>query len=498
MEAARATFTMSANPNSRARQASVGRQGAWLLSGFGAAQACAFARNAILGHALSKGDFGVAAMLTLMLQVVETLSDLGSDRLIVQAVDGGRRRFVAAAHFVLVARGLLLGAILLAVGPAVARFFGAPHAAVAFQLMAFAPLIKGFSHLDFRRAQRRFDNRPFMALEALPQMAALALTFPALALAPDFLTVAWLAIAQAIAAVILSHFIARRAYLLIFDLDLLKRHLAFGWPILASALPLIAVYHGDRMIIGRLQGLEAVAGFTAAFMVTMAPGVIAAKVCHALMLPMFSSAQRKGRGFDRSFFEMTELAVVAAALYLAAFVIAGERLLPIVFGSNYSDLGAVTAWLAAMWSLRIVQAVAGMALMSTGATKPFLVAGIIRAHALPCVLLCGVSRSKPCDAGGDRRGVRIAFASLRRDARRVSGTRVWSRLRDASRISFPSGRACGSRGRRQRSERGSDGVDRSDRGHGRVGRVTPRHAAAESKCARFSGAQNSAVDEPAT
>ncbi|MGQ0457095.1 MAG: oligosaccharide flippase family protein [Hyphomicrobium sp.] len=362
-------------------------QSAWLFGGFGVAQVCAFARNAILAHVLSKGDFGVAATLTLMLQVVETITDLGSDRLIVQAVDGGHRRFMAASHFVLAARGILVGAVLLTIGPSMARFFGAPDAAVAFQLLAITPILKGFVHLDFRRAQRRFDSRPFAALEAAPQAIALTLTVPVLALTPTFEAVAWLSISQAMATAALSHLTARRPYRIAFDAEVVRRHIAFGWPILVSALPLVAVYHGDRAIIGRLQGLEILAGYTAAFLVTMAPGVIAAKVGNALMLPHFSAELRRSGALSDTFRLMTDGVIAFAALYLALFIVAGEPLLSLAFGANYTDLGAVVGWLAAMWALRMVQAAPGMALMAAGETKPMLAAGIIRAHALPFVLL---------------------------------------------------------------------------------------------------------------
>ncbi|MFN0218014.1 MAG: oligosaccharide flippase family protein [Hyphomicrobium sp.] len=369
------------------RRAPIAGQGAWLFSGFGAAQVCAFLRNAILGHALSMGDFGVAATLTLLLQIVETLSDLGSDRLIVQATDGGQRRFMAACHLVLAARGFLIGAALLVIGPVFARFFAVPQATEAFQLMAFAPMIKGLTHLDFRRAQRRFDNRPFVALEVLPQVAALALTPAALALSPDYTTVAWLSIIQALMAVGLSHMMARRPYKIAFDLTYIKRHISFGWPILASALPLVAVYHGDRMIIGHTQGMEALAGFSAAFMIAMAPGLIASKVGHALMLPLFSSARRRNQNLAAPFLSMTEIVVTLAAVYLALFIVVGGEALRLAFGPNYQGLGTVVSLLSAMWALRMIQAVPGMALMAAGETKPMLVAGIIRAHALPCVLL---------------------------------------------------------------------------------------------------------------
>ena len=53
-------------------------QGALLFAGFAGAQVCSFLRNALLGHWLAKGDFGIAATLTLTLTLIEILSDLGA------------------------------------------------------------------------------------------------------------------------------------------------------------------------------------------------------------------------------------------------------------------------------------------------------------------------------------------------------------------------------------------------------------------------------------
>lgn len=353
-------------------------QGAVLFAGFGLAQALSFARNAILAHWLSMGDFGVAAAILLLLQTIETLSDIGADRLIVQAADGDEERFVANAHLVLLARGVLTFLVILLAAEPMARFFGASGAAWAFAAAGVAPLIKGLLHLDARRAQRRLDNRPQMLIEAVPQAIALASIPLVLSIDPGYGAVVWIAMLQATAAVATSHAIAERRYRLALDRTYLRRMLAFGWPIWASAFPLVAVYQGDRMAVGHLAGLEALAGFTAAFMVTMVPGLMAAKVANALMLPLLSREVSRHREFSRRFALMLEFTVLAAAIYLIVFVILGDELLALAFGAKYAGLGTVVSLLALMWAMRMVQATMGVALMAHAITRPFLIAGIVR------------------------------------------------------------------------------------------------------------------------
>lgn len=365
----------------------VAGQGALLFSGFAIAQGCSFARNAFIGYSLSKGDFGIAATITLALQLLETLTDLGAERLIVQAEDGDNPRFMAAAHATLVGRGLLTALVLyFAAGP-LARFFGIEEARWAFEISALVPMFRAFIHLDYRRKQRDLDNNSFLILEIAPQVAVLAMTAPALLVANGYAAVVWLSVAQAALAVLTSHLLAERTYEVSLDTAFLQRLIKFGWPIWLSAFPLIAVYQGDRAIVGKLFGMEALAGYTAAFMITMVPGMIVARVGHALMLPLFAETRSQPVEFIHRLKVMCEATAVVASLYAIFFVVAGGCVLPLAFGTKYAGLGTVVAWLGAMWSLRMLQAVPGMALMAQGDTRPLFTAGMLRAMALVLALM---------------------------------------------------------------------------------------------------------------
>lgn len=361
-------------------------QGALLMTGYAFAQGFSFLRNVLIGHGLSQGDFGIAATLTLLLQLVESLTDLGADRLIVQATDGDDPRLLANAHLALVMRGALTALALYLVAGPITHFFAIENARTAFEAIAFAPFVRGFLHLDSRRAQRTLNNRPNLLIEVVPQAAALVLTLPLLRLTGGPPAIVWLAAAQAATAVAVSHAVAGRPYAIAANKDMLLRLFAFGWPILLSALPLVAVYQGDRIVIGRVYGMEALAGYSAAFMMTMVPGLLAAKAGHALMLPLLAQAQDRDEAFRSRYAAMSEVTALAAVLYLAGFVIAGGTILPLAFGDNYRGLEAIVSWLAMMWALRMIQAVPGMALMAMGETRPLLIAGLIRASALGLAL----------------------------------------------------------------------------------------------------------------
>src|SRR5690349_5422803 len=87
------------------------RGGVWLTAGNVLSALASFLRNIAIARLVSVEDFGVVALLTLTLSVVETVSNLAIDRLLVQAPDGDDATLQSTAHLLQVARGLLGGVI---------------------------------------------------------------------------------------------------------------------------------------------------------------------------------------------------------------------------------------------------------------------------------------------------------------------------------------------------------------------------------------------------
>ncbi|MEL6225844.1 MAG: oligosaccharide flippase family protein [Pseudomonadota bacterium] len=357
-------------------------QTAMLFSGFATAQVCAFLRNAIFAHALSRGDFGIAATILLTMQLLETLAELGSEKLIVQADDGASRAVVGTAQSFLLIRGVVTAAMLLAAAHPLAAFFKIPEAAPAFMAVALAPLMRGFLNLDMQRAQRALNNRPYVMVEVLPQILALVVTPLALWFEPSFAAVVIVAVVQAGAALLVSHCAASERIDATWDPAVARRMFAFAWPIWLSALPVVAVYHADRILIGRLIDMEAVAGYSAAFLITMVPGMIVGKVGNAVLLPLLANVKHEREVFTARLQMMLVAVSLLAALYAIAFALIGGPVLTLAFGAAYSDLHLVVALLALSWAVRMLQLVPGLALLAVGRTQALLLTGCVRACGL--------------------------------------------------------------------------------------------------------------------
>lgn len=373
---------MTTEPGSRHSGRRIVGQSALLFGGYGLAQLMALLRNALLAHLLSKGDFGVAAALTITLQVLEMLSDPAVDRVIVQARDADIGRLMATAHAIAALRGVLVGGLLFLLAPLFAGLFGIENAAYAFAVLAIVPIIRAGLSLDCRRAQRDLDSKPAVLVELLPQAGALALTYPAVVWSGGYEAVLWISIAQAALQLFVSQALAREGYRLGLDRAWLGRIMAFTWPAMISALTLLAVFHGDRIIVANTLGVEALATYAVAFVLTMVPVSLVGRAGTSMLVPVFTELADKPELRKTRFLLSLEITVVMTACYLAGFIMLGGDAVALVFGGKYQGLGHLTAVLATMWALRMLQMPLTALLLAAGEPRSLTIGGAIRATSL--------------------------------------------------------------------------------------------------------------------
>ena len=122
-----------------------------------AAEAAALGRSVLFAHLIGADELGRAMLLGLVLRLVEMVSDIGAERLLAQAPDGDGARLQAQLQGALILRGAAMAALLALIAWPMAWWFADGPGPWAYALLAIAPLARGFVHLDFRRAGRRFD-----------------------------------------------------------------------------------------------------------------------------------------------------------------------------------------------------------------------------------------------------------------------------------------------------------------------------------------------------
>ncbi len=368
--------------------------GVHLSAGQVISQSSSFIKSLIVARLISPADYGIAAIFAMTFSLMEMISNLSAQLLIVQAEDGDNPRFERTIHFVHAGRGLLNATVIFVLAGPVSALFGAPKAKLAFQCLALVPLIRGFYHLDIYRVQRHMRFWPFVFVDAGSNLLVTLIALPLAFWLRSYWAMLWLLVAQSAYILIGSHWLAERPYRWAWDRFFAKRMFHFGWPLTINGLLLFGIMEGDRFFIGSAHRLFSRSNYTltdlgvysVAFALTQAPSSIANNVCSSLFLPLLSRAQGLRTQFERRYLACTQVVSLIAAVVATGFIVAGGRVVTLVYGHKYAAAGVFIGWLSAMWALRILRAAPTLAALAYGDTRNALISNLARSFALVGIL----------------------------------------------------------------------------------------------------------------
>ncbi|MGB3209075.1 MAG: oligosaccharide flippase family protein [Desulforhopalus sp.] len=348
-------------------------------------QFCSLGRNVIIARLISPADFGIAAVFLLVVSLLEMISNLSLDRLLIQSPEGDDEKFQSVAHLLQAVRGVVNCGVLLILASPVATLFSIPEATGSFYVLAFIPLINGFLHFDTRRMERTLRFWPNASIEITSQIVMLILAWPIGEWFGDYRAMLCLLLLKTLIMVAGTHVIADRKYRWSNDRQYTKRFLSFGWPLLINGLLLFGILQGDKFILSSAKKLfnstydmSDVGLYSAAFMLAMMPAMIFGRVASLLFLPMLSKQQNSHRTFTAKARLYSQGLVVGVLAIGTLMLLTGDKLLPVVYGTQYRVEGGLVGWLSVMWAIRILRVLPATISMAKGNTTNLMYANTIR------------------------------------------------------------------------------------------------------------------------
>lgn len=366
------------------------RKALLLLSGNATSSFLLLLRNLIVARLIPVSDYGVAATFAIVMAGVEMASALGLQQQIIQAKNGNDPRFQAALQAFQVMRGVVAGAVLFLLAGPLATFFGIPEVTWAYQVLALIPAIKALEHFDIHRLNRQMRFGPMLLTQVIPAAVSLALIWPLAWALGDWQVMLYSLLIQSLLSLIMTHVLAERPYALVWDRAIMAGSLRFGWPLLVNSALMFLVFQGDKMIVGRVLGLEALAIFAMGMTLTLTPTLVLAKTAQNLFLPRLS---RTGQSADSSEkFQLLSNVTLKAAILNGSLIvfliyILGAEFIMLVLGEKYSDLIPLLTAFAILNGLRVFKAGPAVIAVSQGYTSNMMLSNLPRVISLPFAVL---------------------------------------------------------------------------------------------------------------
>lgn len=354
------------------------------------AYGCSFIRLAILARLLSVTDFGIAATFVLTIALLEMSSNMSLNVLIVQSKSGDRPSFQGTAHVLQALRGLINAIALFVIAWPVAHLFSIPDARWAFQCLAIIPLLRGFTHLDLNRVERKMNFRPRIMTELVSQVLITAAAWPMAMWLKDYSVLLWLLVAKAVFTLVTSHLLAERAYRWSWDRSHLKEIIQFAWPLLLNGIFLFIAVQGDQFLVGTFYTMADLGTLSVAAALVMAVSYALTQVTNTVFLPLLSNVQSDPDSFRQRYEHAVRTLVVIAAVFGPFFILLGEETVVLVYGEKYHAAGILVTWLGAAYAVRLIRIAPTLAAVAKGDTKCVLYSSIVRASGVLFALLFAV------------------------------------------------------------------------------------------------------------
>ena len=357
-------------------------------------QACSLGRNIIIARAISQADFGIAAIFLTVVSLLEMISNLSLDRLLIQAPDGNNKELQDTAHFLQAMRGIISAILIVCLARPISILFNIPETSNSFYFLALIPLINGFIHIDPRRFERDMNFGPYTTIEVISQGLTLIMAWPATYFFPDYRAMLIILITKTLVLAGGSHLVAERHYRWNKTKHLIKRFVTFGWPLMINGILLFIILEGDKFIIGSAKTLfnanfsmADVGLYSTAFMVTMIPATMAAKIISSIMLPNLAKVSQIPKAFNKQYSTLAQWFTIICIMLPLGLIIMGPTTLTLFFGNKYALAGKYIPWLALMWTVRTFRSLLNQSAIAKGKTKIIMYSNIARLLTIPLSIL---------------------------------------------------------------------------------------------------------------
>ena len=397
---------------------------AGLTLGFGTMceHALLFLRTVLLARLLGPEFFGISITYVLVVSTFVLISDLGIEKYVIQAGQEDLDRTMPTLAGLLLARGLIMAGLIVALSGWIAARFGHPDLGWFYAIAALAPAIEGFRNLDPLAQQREMNFAASVKMILGGLIPGVAIAVVLAALTSSYIAVAAGSVASAIITVALSHLLARHRWRIGFDRQAFASVMRYGWPLLINGVVIFFATQGDRIVIGALEGMRALAGYAAVAALTGGVSLFLSKLTGNLYFPLLSEA----RGNPALFSDRCHATGASSLLLVSATVfplaVLGAPIVLLLFGPAYATPALLVALLAIQAGALMLRSWCATISLSLGGTSDILVASILRIAGLGGAILA-LSSGKDvvwvaaCMSAGDAAATGLALWRVSRRTR---------------------------------------------------------------------------------
>lgn len=301
----------------------------WVVRGF------AVVRLAVLARILTPAQFGVFSVATLVLGLLETLTETSINIFLVQEKEG-IDHYVNTAWIISLVRGFLIGSLIWITAGLVSDFFSSPESKSVLQFMALVPIVRGLINPAVAKMQKNllFKNEfayktALFSLDAIVSIMFSVITRSAVGLV-------WGMFASAVFEVILSFWLFTPRPKIKWNRLAAGEIVSRGKWITAAGIFNYLYQNADNLVVGRMLGEASLGIYSSAYKLSSLPvsevSDVIARVTFPIYVKISTDPSRLKSAFIKSSLIISSLSfLLGTAIFLFA-----DPVVKIVLGTGWT------------------------------------------------------------------------------------------------------------------------------------------------------------------
>jgi O-antigen/teichoic acid export membrane protein len=332
----------------------------WTIAGYGTTQVLRLLSNLVLARLLAPEHFGMMALVTVFIQGLGMLSDIGLNASIVQSKRGESESLLRAAWTLQVIRGVLLCIIIfIAAAPVSQLYSTSPEDAILLRnvlwAVAASALVAGFSSTSIALFQRRIHLSSTILLELVPQLISILVMIGAALQKPSVWALVYGWWAYSACRVIFSHLMAERRDRFGWDRDCIRELFTFGrWILLSTALAFLAA-NIDKLILGKLLTLTELGLYAIALTFAKVAIDIASRLSGYVVFPLLAKHRDDIRNMVMLCLKGRQIVLLVSGAAATSFCLGAPLFFEALYDPQYHGAGSIAQFLCVyVWAWTLV------------------------------------------------------------------------------------------------------------------------------------------------
>jgi len=328
----------------------------------------AFVKTGILARVLVPAQFGLFGIASLVLELLEILTETGINVVLMQE-KRGLNSYINTAWIVSIIRGFLIATVLLIASPLIVRFFNSPETYRLLFLMALVPVIRGFinpaevkfvkelmfkKEFIFRFSIFIFDSAVAISLALFTHSAA---------------SLIYGLIAGAVLEVILSFILIKPIPRVVFERKKFSEVVNRGKWLTGAGIFNYFFTHGDDIVVGKLLGTYPLGIYQVAYRISTLPITEISDVVGKVTFPVYVRISEDKKRLTSAFLKsLTGVCLIVIPFATALFLFPRQIIL-LVLGANWIEAVGVLKILAIFGGVKAISNTVFALLLSLGKQK---------------------------------------------------------------------------------------------------------------------------------